>query len=493
MNKKQNIVNRELYVCLGLIVTAGFFLLLFSPYTTLLNNYFGYDTALWHVIGRGITQGKVPYRDLFEHKGPLLFFIYSFGWFCPNQRLAMYLLQWIFFSVTLVYAYRICRLYMGQKKGILGILFFLFLFCGTIGEGAMSEEWSLPFIMITIYYALRYLLQEDVTVSHPVKFGFLYGVCFGCVASIRLNNAAPIAGVILAFIIIMILRKQYICILQNAVAFLVGMMIPMIPIIIWYWKRDALNYLVWGAFLFNFHYAVNAWEIRTLWQKIRPWLTAVPYLVLLLVNYYDYKETRKRDAEILIAVSSTVTIVILMFGYSYMHYFTIFLPFLMIAFCMLLHLPKQKKIYAVLAVIVMLAPFTWQSARNMGKSILLNTQGWYDNMEAEIRDFMDQIPEKDRDSVWGNGSAFSKVFCISGITPCFPYFDNGAVHYVMDPSMNDATVDMFENNPPKWIIVPTIGESHIAAMEKYIPEMYELYDVLDGEKHLELYRLVESR
>ena len=87
--------------------------------------------------------------------------------------------------------------------------------------------------------------------------------------------------------------------------------------------------------------------------------------------------------------------------------------------------------------------------------------------------------------------SFSKVYCISGITPCFPYFDNGNVHYVMEPKMNDRTVEMFENNPPKWIVVVSVSETHIEAMEEFIPKMYELYDVSEGQKHLELYRLKE--
>lgn len=490
---------KEKYIYLLLCGTAVLFLLLFSPYTTLLNDYFGYDTALWHVIGRGMTQGFVPYRDLFEHKGPLLFFIYAFSWLFDNQRLAMFVLQSIFFCVTLIFLYKVCRLFLNQLKALIAVLFFLLVFCGTIGEGAMSEEWCLPFILITLYYSLKYLFKEQENREHPVSYGFLYGICFGVVSMIRLNNAAPIAGVILAFIVIMIRQKKIACIFKNAAAFLFGMILPMIPIVLWYWKEGAADYLVWGAFLFNFHYAVNAWDVRTLWEKVRPWLTAIPYFVLLplvALNIKGKKEKNSADGYLLIGIAATVTIAALMFGYSYMHYFTIFLPFVVIAFCMILNqwqdvMKKQKWLLAA-GVFILVIPFLWQSARNVGKSILLNTQGWYDEMETEIRDFLSQIPEEERNSVWGNGSAFSKVFCISGITPCFPYFDNGAVHYVMEPKMNDRTVEMFENNPPKWIVVASIGEAHIAAMEKYIPEMYELYDVLDGEKHLELYRLIEE-
>lgn len=493
---KQTIKEKNIYFIL--CGTAVLYLLLFSPYTTLLNNYFGYDTALWHVIGRGITLGYVPYRDLFEHKGPLLFFIYAFSWLFENQRLAMFALQSVCFCITLVFLYKLCRLFVEQKKALAAILFFLLVFCGTIGEGAMSEEWSLPFIVITLYFSLKYLFEEQEEREHPVGYGFLYGLCFGVVAMIRLNNAAPIAGVILGFLIIMVRQKKFVCILKNAAAFLAGMIIPMIPIVLWYWKEDALDYLWWGAFLFNFHYAVNAGEVQPLWELIRPWLMTLPYFVLLPFMVGEIKKQKeKRDGYLLFAVTITATMVILMFGSSFLHYYTILLPMLTIGFCILaerwIKAVKKQRIVITAALVALALPFLWQAARNAGKTILFNTRGWYDNLEGEIRDFMSQIPEEERDSVWGNGTAFSKVFCISGITPCFPYFDNGTVHYMMEPKMNDRTVEMFETNPPKWIVVVSIKEAHIEAMEKYIPEKYELYDVSNGEKHLELYRLKEEQ
>lgn len=487
---------KEKYIYVFLCGTAVLFLLLFSPYTTLLNDYFGYDTALWHVIGRGITQGFVPYRDLFEHKGPLLFFIYAFSWLFDNQRLAMFLLQSACFCVTLIFLYKLCRLFTNQIKALAGILFFLIIFCGTIGEGAMSEEWCLPFIVITLYYSVRYLFFEQEEREHPVKYGFLYGLCFGFVAMIRLNNAAPIAGVILAFVVIMIRQKKIACIFKNAAAFLGGMVLPIIPIVLWYWKEDALDYLWWGAFLFNFHYAVNAEVVQPLWEKIRPWLMTIPYFVLLPLIIKEGKtQKEKRDGYLLLGISATVTMIILMFGSSFLHYYTIFLPLITVGFCMIcekwMNVIKKQRVVLVMGALILAVPFLWQSARNVGKSILFVTEGWYDTLESEIRDFMSQIPEEERDSVWGNGMSFSKVYCISGITPCFPYFDNGNVHYVMEPKMNDRTVEMFENNPPKWIVVVSVSETHIAAMEEYVPKMYELYDVSEGQKHLELYRLKE--
>lgn len=486
---------KESYVWIGLCAVSVLFLLLFSPYTTPLNDYFGYDTALWHVIGRGITQGFVPYRDLFEHKGPLLFFMYAFSWLFENQRLAMYFLQCVFFAVTVCYMYKLCRLFTVQIKALAGVGFFLLLFCGTIGEGAMSEEWSLPFLVISLYYALKYLLFEQEEREHPVGYGFLYGVCFGAAAMIRLNNAAPIAGVVLAFIILMIKKKKIACIFKNAAAFFIGMLLPVIPIVIWYWQKDALEYLWWGAFLFNFHYAVNAEVVQPLWEIIRPWLMTICYIPVLCMAFpKGEKEEKRRDGKFLVLVSAVVTMVILLFGSSFLHYYTILLPYLAVTFSMITEKWKTgyRKPLLALAAVCMVLPFLWQGARNAGKTILFNVGGWYDQMETEIYDFLSQIPEEERDSVWGNGTSFSKVFCIAGITPCFPYFDNGPVHYTMDPAMHEETERMFTDNPPKWIVVATLGESQIPSLTENAEEKYELEDILEGEKHLELYRLKEE-
>lgn len=486
-------LRRNCYIYIGWVAIAGVFLLLFSPYTTVLNDYYGYDTAIWHVIGKGIVQGLVPYRDLFDHKGPLLFFIYAFSWLFEKQRLAMFLMQWCAFSVTVCYLYRIALLFVNKIKAGMGVFFFLFLFCGTVGEGAMSEEWCLPFIVITLFYALRYVKNQKQIINVPMRHGFLYGLCFGIVAMIRLNNAAIICGVVLTFIILLIAEKDYISVLKNAIAFVIGAMIPIVIIAIWFFKRDALDYLWWGAFAFNFKYAVNGSEIQTLWGMIRPWLMQIPVVLCEVMLYIRWKQSNKNVGYLMIGISFAVTSIVLMLGASFFHYYTIILPLYMIAFCLFIEKPlrikNMKWNFAIISVLVLAIPFTWQSARNAGKGILLNTQGWYDKQHAEIREFMAQIPETERDSVWGNGSSFSKVYCIAGITPCFSFFDNGNIHYQMDATMNTKTEEMFQENPPKWIVVATVGEPKIEALEKNIYDMYELYDVSNGEKYLELYRL----
>lgn len=60
-----------LCACLALLVATSS-----SP---LYATNFWTDTNIYFTIGRGMTRGLMPYRDLFDHKGPLLFILYALG------------------------------------------------------------------------------------------------------------------------------------------------------------------------------------------------------------------------------------------------------------------------------------------------------------------------------------------------------------------------------------------------------------------------------
>lgn len=56
------------------------FLLIFSWSTSPLYLTYGGDSLFFQIIGLGITQGKIPYVDLFDHKGPVPFFMDALGY-----------------------------------------------------------------------------------------------------------------------------------------------------------------------------------------------------------------------------------------------------------------------------------------------------------------------------------------------------------------------------------------------------------------------------
>ena len=72
--------HRPIFLWLAALIVSSLFLLFASVYTTPLNDYYGYDSAYYLLIGKGICQGKIPYLDLYDQKGPLVFYLNALGY-----------------------------------------------------------------------------------------------------------------------------------------------------------------------------------------------------------------------------------------------------------------------------------------------------------------------------------------------------------------------------------------------------------------------------
>ena len=78
-------------VCFG---CAAVLLLFCSGTSPLYNGHDWTDANTYLTMGRGLLHGVVPYRDLFDHKGPLLYFVYALGaLLSPSGFFGIYLLQ----------------------------------------------------------------------------------------------------------------------------------------------------------------------------------------------------------------------------------------------------------------------------------------------------------------------------------------------------------------------------------------------------------------
>ena len=72
-----------------------------------------YDANAYFTMGKGTMNGAVPYRDLFDHKGPLLYLLYGIGYLIDSTGFfGIFLIQSIFMSLTMIFCYKIAKLYI---------------------------------------------------------------------------------------------------------------------------------------------------------------------------------------------------------------------------------------------------------------------------------------------------------------------------------------------------------------------------------------------
>ena len=432
------------------IPIAVCFLLLYSFTTSPLFLNDGMDSAVFKTMGLAILKGKIPYVDIFDHKGPILYFINAFGqWLIPG-RMGVFLLQVVGLSVALFYWFKTANLFINKIWSFLSVLIALFIFGGVIQEGNQCEEWMMYFFSIALYYVFYYIVKQSER-THPLKYSVLYGLCFGMAFFIRPNDAVSILGGIMTGItVLLIYKKEYKSAVFNALCFAVGFIVVVIPVISFFLYYSAVDEMIYGLLGFNKSYAGGASAILKsvlLGQKSALLLVFLSFVLLV----YEIKTYRP----LLIVLLPVLFFEWLLMGTNaFAHYYIVLMPIYLtiIVFIVLLCLKKKKSWSLIILSIAIL----FVSASVSNRAILeLSSSSTKDRLIPfahgraynRIKDFyketdmlLSAIPEKETDSIWNYNlrwesggvsdcSAFS-ILWHNGIVQCnlITYGSNDLLH-----------------------------------------------------------------
>jgi len=160
-----------------IIISFVFFLLrlpsFFEPY------WYG-DEGIYQVLGIAMNHGKLLYRDIFDNKPPLLYFLYSiFG----SDQFSVRFVSFIFGLTAVIFFYLIVKKFLKSEKnvflttGIFAVLFGLPLIEGNI---ANSENFMLPFALVAVFLIFKVIEEqiENKKIFLIGLSGFLLGISF---------------------------------------------------------------------------------------------------------------------------------------------------------------------------------------------------------------------------------------------------------------------------------------------------------------------------
>lgn len=443
-----------LLICVSFVISLVF-LMFASPYSTPLNDYYGYDSAVFTVLGRGTAEGRIPYLDLYDNKGPMIFYIDALGWLMGG-RLGIFFLQVIFMTFVLITIYKMARLFVGIGWAWLSWAIFAFLYCGTVGEGNMTEEWSLIFTLLPLYMALGYIRKKQLIGEHPLWYSLVYGLCIGVQLMFRVTNAFPLGGMIIAFAVLLIREKNYKALWKNALIVLLGVVIVIAPFVLYFRKVGAFDYFIYASLLHNFHYAAGGAADKT----VLDWLyllarVSMTFVTVVLSVLFVRKEKISKEEALLICCADIVGSVAMIFGYSYKHYFLLLAPAILASFVMLSEGIERsallkKKLACLLLALFCVLPYAPQSAIHAGKSILFNFCGYLDSEVKAMEEINSHITDH-RDSVWGY-DASANVYMYLDVVPCFRHFTTQVWMMQDSPFTRTEIENLLENDPPVWVV-----------------------------------------
>ena len=207
------------------------------------------DANCFFTVGKSMLYGIVPYRDLYEQKGPLLYALYALCYPISHRTfLGGWLLEvaaaWAFLSL----AWKSHLLLTGKRDPI-----FLFLTAALVYtvpsflKGGSAEELSLPLLMLSFYYGLRCIcLNRELT----GREAFLIGVSSGAVLWIKYSMLGFYLGFILVPAYQMLRKGRALRLIQLLVLIALGVVATSLPVLTYFGCNHALSSL-WEAYFYN--------------------------------------------------------------------------------------------------------------------------------------------------------------------------------------------------------------------------------------------------
>lgn len=215
------------------------------------------DANIFFTMGKAMMRGRVLYRDIYDHKGPLLYLLHGIASLISMRTfLGVYFLEILSFTAFLAAVWKIVELY--SHKGAFAAVIVLaacILSSDSFCHGDSAEEFCLPLIMWSFYASLRYFKAE-----YPAPMGywtlFGHGILAGCILWIKYTMLGfHFAWMMMVFVSCMI-RRDWKRSVFSCLVFLGGMFVTAIPWLLYFGWNGAL-FNLWDVYVYDniFRYA----------------------------------------------------------------------------------------------------------------------------------------------------------------------------------------------------------------------------------------------
>lgn len=492
------------YLGITAMISVLFLLIAYESTSPLYPYSHGLDSSFFMMTGRMVADGKVPYLDFFDMKGPFIFFIEGLGQWLIDGKMGIFLVQNLFFLATTGLSYAIARQFVKEAPALLVVILNLFVLSTTSSGGNFTEEFSLPPILLCELLAIIYTkkcgksLRESGEAEHPPLYAAVYGFCFMYLALIRITNAALICGIVGSVLVVLVATKKWKNLLYNMAGFLIGAALCFAPVALYFLAKDAFGEMLYGTFVFPFLYSNDGVTNRI----ASTWMSILYYIGPALSGFFGaliYGRKKEPYTGYMMAFSIFLLIVTLNMGRTSAHYFTLAMPSYVAGLAMAGQLLSEREqrtapwpLFSTAAFLLVLGSTFMNYHGGITGKISSNLNGiispeggqeWTETVRAQG----DLIPEEERGLVWGYG-IHPAWYYINDIQPCNRFCAYQGTFVSMAPETVDEIYTMLDTVFPRWIVVYNVEE--VKGELEYLGAVLETrYTLVSDLEEFDLYRL----
>jgi hypothetical protein len=230
-------------------IYAGLFFIAFAVVLASSYNPFNFrrmhvDSAVYMTIAQGITRGQLPYRDFVDNKGPLTYLLSAPG-LLLGRFTGVWITELILMCVSVFFAYKTALFFGNKLRALLGTACGFMVFLQFFSVAAGTEEYSLPFLMISFYIFTKYYFSPERDISMASLI--ILGACFAFAVLIRLNMFPLWAGFCAVIFITSLANRRFAALGKYTLGFCAGIAIVFVPVFL---------YLKLNGILSDFFYQV---------------------------------------------------------------------------------------------------------------------------------------------------------------------------------------------------------------------------------------------
>lgn len=420
------------------------------------------DASIFEYFGYAMTRGEIPYQNLFDHKGPIIFFINYLGYILHGEfgiKLIYLGCIFFFFYISIL----IIRLFSSEKNTIfvLIILFIVFEYFFELGWGI--EGYVLPFINYSLYVYLKYFLEYNIKYYEVI----LVGISFAFVFFTKANMVGLWVIFSLYIIVESVIKKRYKELSRFIILFITGFFVLTLPLLIYLITNGILYEMFYQSFVVNFIYTQNEgigkgkildWFI----EKYNDLNLILLFFIALILSYKKYNLK-----VIFYGLASICCIILaLLSKRPYLHYLIVLIP--MIIPILSVVVDKIKINFTVLLVAIYLVYYN--PLQDIKINIENRNQNYFENEEKVARYIKDKTSYDD------------KIY--SHRMQGYMYLESDRLansKFFFIPSLEDEDIiiedfkNEFEKDIPKYIIIDErydYGKSTDEYIKEYVAKNY---------------------
>jgi hypothetical protein len=237
------------YYYRALLGVGALLICLCNPLHPLAKNTHRSDSSFFLLIGKLMQQGIMPYRDTFDHKGPLLYVISWLGML--GGYTGVWLIGFAGMLISVMLCFKTARRFFGEVASFLSTAATFITLIPWYGAGNYAEIHALPFWFGALYCLTGYFTQ-DYELSR--KQIVISGACMGGVLMLKPNMIGVWVGMCAVIFVHSIIIKKTNLLPRYVVFFSAGIIIVIMPFVAWMWAKGMLDSFYRCYIQFNFAY-----------------------------------------------------------------------------------------------------------------------------------------------------------------------------------------------------------------------------------------------